>query len=111
LRYIERAKKFRAKKRLGQNFLVDENIIKKIIDTADLSADETVIEIGAGLGFVTERLAQHVKKIIAIELDDDAVYELNILPYPNIKIVQQDILKTDFSQLVEKPVKIIANIP
>ncbi len=111
MRYIERAKKFRAKKRLGQNFLVDEKIIDKIIDTAEVCPDETVIEIGAGLGFVTEKLAQKAGKIIAIELDDDAVFELRKLPYPNIKVVQQDILKTDFSRLTERPVKVIANIP
>lgn len=111
LRYIEKAKKFRAKKKLGQNFLVDEKYNEKIIETACLSPDETVIEIGAGLGFVTERLAQEAKKVIAIELDDDAVFELNKLPYSNINVVQQDILKTDFSQLVEAPVKLVANIP
>ncbi len=111
MRYIERAKKFRTKKRLGQNFLVDEAMIDKIIDTAGLSPDETVIEIGAGLGFVTEKLARSVKKVIAIELDDDAVFELDKLPFSNIEVVQQDILKTRFSELVDTPVKVIANIP
>ncbi len=109
--YIERAKKFRVKKRLGQNFLVNEEIIDKIVDTANISPDETIIEIGAGLGFVTEKIARKAKKIIAVELDSDAVFELRKLPFPNIEVVQQDILKTDFSQLTDKPVKIIANIP
>ena len=111
MEYIKKAKKFRTKKRLGQNFLVNEKIIEKIIDTAELSPDEIVIEIGAGSGFVTEKLAEKVKKVIAIELDKDAVKELSKLPYSNIKIVQQDILKTEFSGFVDFPVKVIANIP
>ncbi len=111
MNYIARAKKFRTKKRLGQNFLVDEQIIDKILTAADLLSDETVVEIGAGLGFVTEKLAQKVKKVIAIELDDDAIRELKSLPCENIEVLQQDILKTDFSQLVDSPVKVVANIP
>jgi len=103
LNYIERAKKFRTKKRLGQNFLVDKEIIDRIIKTANLTSDETVIEIGAGAGFVTEELAKRVKKVIAIELDEDAVRELKKLPYSNIEIFNQDILKTDFSQFVDMP--------
>ena len=109
--YLARARQFRAKKRLGQNFLIDGGVIQKIIENADLSSDETVIEIGAGLGFVTEELAKKVKKVIAIEIDFDAIKELSSLPYSNIEIVSQDILQTELSKLVEKPVKIIANIP
>lgn len=109
--YIKRAKNFKTKKRLGQNFLVDENIINKIIKEAALSSDETVIEIGAGAGFVTEKLAASAKKVIAVELDEDAISVLQGLPYENIEIVHQDILKTNISELVETPVKIVANIP
>jgi len=111
LNYIQRAKQFKTKKRLGQNFLVDENIINKIISEAALNADDTVIEIGAGAGFVTEKLAKIAKKVIAIELDEDAIDVLQALPYENIEIIHQDILKTDISTLVQEPVKIIANIP
>ena len=60
--YITRAKKFRAKKRLGQNFLVDENIISAILEHSEISPNETVVEIGPGLGFVTEQLVQYAKK-------------------------------------------------
>lgn len=109
--YLKRAKQFRAKKRLGQNFLVDSKIIRTIIDEANLSKDETVLEIGAGLGFVTEGLAQKAKKVIAVEIDPDAIKELKSLPYENIEIIDQDILKVDLSKLVDNPVKIIANIP
>jgi len=111
LNYLDKAKKFKTKKRLGQNFLIDEKIIDKIVETANLSPDEIIVEIGAGAGFVTEKLAKKTKNVIAIELDDDAVKELQKLPYTNINIIQQDILKTEFSEFVEKPVKIVANIP
>lgn len=111
LRYIRKAKQFKVKKRLGQNFLIDEEIIDEIINTASVSSDETIIEIGAGLGFVTEKLAQKAKNVIAIELDDDMVFELEKLPFSNIEVLQKDILKTDFSDLTNKPVKVTANIP
>ena len=109
--YVKRARQFRAKKKLGQNFLIDPNIIQKIIDYASLETDDTVLEIGAGLGFVTEKLAQKVKKVIAIEIDQDAIFELSSLPFSNIQIISEDILKVDFSKLTDKPLKIIANIP
>lgn len=111
MNYLSRAKKFKAKKRLGQNFLVDSNIIEKIMITADLNKDETVIEIGPGLGFVTEQLAKSSNKVIAVEIDEDAINELNKLPYDNIEIINQDILKTELSTIISEPVKIIANIP
>ena len=111
MNYIQRAKQFKTKKRLGQNFLVDESIINKIISEAALNSDDTVIEIGAGAGFVTEKLAEIAKKVIAVELDEDAIEVLQQFPYENIEIIHKDILKTDISALVQEPVKIIANIP
>ena len=111
MNYLQRAKQFKTKKRLGQNFLVDESIISKIISEAALNTDDTVIEIGAGAGFVTEKLAAIAKRVIAIELDEDAIDVLQSLPYKNIEIIHQDILKTDISALVQEPIKIIANIP
>lgn len=111
MNYIQRARQFKTKKRLGQNFLVDEKIIQKIIAEASLSADDTVIEIGAGAGFVTEKLAEISKKVIAIELDENAIEVLKQLPYENIEIIHQDILKTDVFGLADEPVKVIANIP
>lgn len=111
LNYLSRAKKFKAKKRLGQNFLIDSGVIEKIIQTADINHDETVIEIGPGLGFVTEKLAEFANKVIAVEIDEDAINELNKLPFNNIEILNQDILKTELSKIVKEPVKIIANIP
>lgn len=110
--YIKRAKKFRAKKALGQNFLVDAAIINTIIESAKIKNDEVVLEIGPGLGFVTEQIAQRAKKVYAVEIDKDAIFELKKLPYDNIEIIEQDILKTDISKFAENgKLKVIANIP
>lgn len=109
--YLQRAKTFRTKKRLGQNFLVDSSAIQAILDNANISKDDTVVEIGAGMGFVTEQLVKHAKKVIAIELDEDAIRELKKIPCDNLEIIHQDILKTDLSILTNDKVKIVANIP
>ena len=109
--YYNRAKYFKTKKRLGQNFLINGEIIKSIIDIANIASDDTVIEIGPGVGFVTEQLVKHAKQVIAIELDEDAIKELKQLDTPNLRIIHQDILKTDLSSLCEGKVKIVANIP
>lgn len=111
MNYFERAKFFKTKKRLGQNFLVNPDVINAIIDEAGITEDDTVIEIGPGVGFVTEQLIKHAKKVIAIELDEDAIKELKKLEAPNLTIVHKDILKTDFSELVDEKVKVVANIP
>lgn len=109
--YYSRAKYFKTKKRLGQNFLINGEVIANIIDYAEISPEDTVIEIGPGVGFVTEQLIKHAKQVIAIELDEDAIRELEKLNAPNLKIIHQDILKTDLSELCEGKVKVVANIP
>ena len=109
--YVTRAKSFRTKKRLGQNFLVSGDVIQAILDDAQISENDTVIEIGAGVGFVTEQLVKHAKHVIAIELDEDAIKELKKIKCDNLEIVHQDILKTDLSALTNEKVKIVANIP
>ena len=111
MNYFERAKYFRTKKRLGQNFLIDGQTISDIIDFADIKPDDTVIEIGPGVGFVTEQLIKHAKKVIAIELDEEAIKELEKLNAPNLEIIHNDILKQDLSGLSEGKIKIVANIP
>lgn len=110
--YIARAKKFRTKKQLGQNFLIDESAINTIIEKSDIQPDDIVLEIGAGIGFVTEQIAQRAKKVFAVEIDKDAIRELKKLPFDNIEIIEQDILKTDIYPYAENgKIKIIANIP
>ena len=111
MNYFERAKYFRTKKRLGQNFLIDGEVIQDIIEYAKISKDDVVIEIGPGVGFVTEQLLKYAKKVIAIELDEEAIRELNKLDADNLEIIHRDILKTDLSQLCEGEIKIVANIP
>lgn len=112
MNYFERARYFKTKKRLGQNFLIDSEVIEDIIDYADISPTDTVIEIGPGVGFVTEQLVKHAKKVIAIELDEEAIEELKKLDCDNLEIIHNDILKTDISALTSgEKVKIVANIP
>ena len=111
MNYFDRARFFRTKKRLGQNFLIDGQTIADIIDFSDIQPEDTVIEIGPGVGFVTEQLIKHAKQVIAIELDEEAINELKKLNAPNLKIIHNDILKQDLSELCEGKVKVVANIP
>ena len=111
MNYYERAKFFRTKKRLGQNFLINGEIIREIIDNAKISPEETIVEIGPGVGFVTDQLVKYAKQIIAIELDEEAIKELEKLNAPNLKIIHADILKTDLSTLCDGKIKVVANIP
>lgn len=113
LNYEIRAKKFKAKKSLGQNFLVDNETIDFISSNAD--PEDEILEIGAGLGFVTERLVKKASKVIALEIDKDAIKVLNknLSEYENFTLIEQDILKTDITKLpfTKEKIKIIANIP
>ena len=96
--YLQRAKFFRTKKRLGQNFLINPDVISDIIDFAKITKDDVVLEIGPGVGFVTEQLVKHAKKVVAVELDEEAIKELEKLECDNLQIIHNDI-------------KIVANIP
>ncbi|MBR1908012.1 ribosomal RNA small subunit methyltransferase A [bacterium] len=110
--YLQRAKYFRTKKRLGQNFLINEEVLNDIVEYADLSDKDTVLEIGPGVGFLTEKLVKSAGKVIAVELDEEAVHELQKLDAKNLTILHQDILKTDISSLVQNTkIKVVANIP
>lgn len=109
--YLQIAKSLKAKKRLGQNFLVNPLILDKIIEAANPSCDETIIEIGPGAGFVTSLLADRCKEIIAVELDEDMIAHLNTLQLSNLKLVHDDILNIEFKDLVGQKVKVVANIP
>ena len=109
--YLNRAKYFRTKKRLGQNFLIDGTAIADIMQAANISPEDVVVEIGPGVGFVTEQLVKKAKKVIAIELDEEAIAELKKLDAPNLEIIHKDVLKTDISSLCEEKIKIVANIP
>lgn len=113
LNYSIRAKKFKAKKSLGQNFLISSEIIEFISNNACF--DDEVLEIGPGLGFVTEQLVKKAKKVVALEIDKDAINILNknLSGFENFCLINKDILKTDINELpfeAEK-IKVIANIP
>ena len=109
--YLQRAKYFRTKKRLGQNFLINPEVISDIIEFANIQPEDTILEIGSGVGFVTEQLVKYAKKVIAIELDEEAIKELNKLEADNLEIIHADILKTDLSELCGGKFKVVANIP
>lgn len=111
----------RANKGLGQNFLINEEVIEKIIEAGDIKEDELVIEIGPGIGTLTKFLIEKAKKVICIELDTKMINILNdrFKFYDNIDIVYGDILKVDISKIIKeekekqdiKKVKVIANLP
>ncbi len=109
--YLERAKYFRTKKRLGQNFLINSDVISDIIDFAKITKEDVVLEIGPGVGFVTEQLVKQAKKVIAVELDEEAIEELQKLKCDNLEIIHNDILKTSLADLTDEKIKVIANIP
>ncbi len=115
--YISRAKKFRTKKRLGQNFLIAPDVINCI--TSNVEHDDVVLEIGPGVGFVTEKLVDLASKVTAVELDEDAikVLEKNLGDKNNFKLIHNDILKTNLEDIFReekvsgKKIKVVANIP
>ena len=113
LNYSIRAKNFKAKKSLGQNFLINSEIIDFIASNAN--CDDEILEIGPGLGFVTEKLVQKAKKVVALEIDKDAIKILNknLSEYKNFSLIEKDILKTNIEDLPfsDKKIKVIANIP
>lgn len=106
--------KTRPKKHLGQNFLIDQNIIDLIVEYAELSENDTVIELGSGTGLLTKKLANFSKKVFAVELDSKlfSVLQANCQNKSNIIPINEDILKLDLRNLVnEEKVKIVGNLP
>lgn len=110
---------FTFKKSLGQNFLTEPNILRKIVETAEIDQDTNVIEVGPGIGALTEQLAQHAAEVLAFEIDDRLIPVLQdtLQDYSNIEIVHQDVLKADLKKTVaqhfkqERPLKVVANLP
>lgn len=109
---------FKMTKSLGQNFLINENILDKIMESADISSDDVVLEIGTGIGTLTQRLCENAKKVIAVEIDKNLIPILNetLSDYDNITIINKDILKTDINEelknlSVNQKIKLVANLP
>lgn len=110
-----------ANKKLGQNFLIDENVIDTIANASGISQGDLVIEIGPGLGTLTDKLLQRAGKVIAIELDERMISILKdrFFMYDNFEIINEDVLKVDLNKLIQenkeqlelKQTKIVANLP
>lgn len=110
-----------ANKKLGQNFLIDENVINTIVQTSDITKEDLIIEIGPGLGTLTSKLLEKAGKVICIELDERMIKILKdrFFIYENFEVINQDVLKVDLHQLIRenkeneniKKVKIVANLP
>ena len=109
----------RAKKKFGQNFLTDGNILSGIVQAADLTKEDLIVEIGPGIGGLTEYLARAAKKVLAFEIDPDMVKILaeTLAPYDNVQIVEQDVLEADLKTVLaesfgeKSAVKVVANLP
>lgn len=120
-KYIMKKYNIKANKDLGQNFLVDSNVIQDIVDGAEIEKDDLVIEIGPGIGSMTAYLLEKAKKVICIELDRKMIKILNdrFIAYNNIELINEDILKIDLNKIIKdekekneiKNVKIVANLP
>ncbi len=110
---------FTFQKRYGQNFLVDANILEKIICAAGIDANDCVLEIGPGIGTMTQYLCEHAREVVAVEIDPKLIPILEqdtLSAYNNVTIINQDILKLDLNALVQekndgKPMKVVANLP
>lgn len=104
-----------ANKKLGQNFLIDENVINEIVTASSITNEDLVIEIGPGLGTLTAKLLEKAGKVICIELDNRMISILKdrFFIYNNFEIINEDVLKVDFNKLIKenKNVKIVANLP
>lgn len=109
---------FRFSKSLGQNFLIDGNIVRKIVQGANITKEDYVLEVGPGIGTLTEELALNAKKVVSVELDQSLLPVLDdtLAAYDNVEIVHGDILKIDVKKIIDEklgggPVKVVANLP
>ena len=110
---------FTFKKSFGQNFLTDTNILQKIVDTAEIDKNVNVIEIGPGIGALTEFVAENAAEVVAFEIDERLVpiLEDTLRDHDNIKVINEDVLKADLQTRVKEfknpnlPIKVVANLP
>ncbi|MDN5957926.1 MAG: 16S rRNA (adenine(1518)-N(6)/adenine(1519)-N(6))-dimethyltransferase, partial [Lacticaseibacillus paracasei] len=110
---------FHMRKGLGQNFLTDSKILQKIVTAADLTPEDDVIEIGPGIGALTQFLADSAHQVVALEIDDRLlpILDETLADYPNATVVNEDVLKTDLGALVAEhfdgkhTLKVVANLP
>lgn len=110
---------FSFQKKFGQNFLIDENVVEKIVRDAGVTKDDFVLEIGPGIGTMTQILCENAREVVAVEIDDKLIpilTEDTLSWYDNVTVIHEDILKLDIVKLANernggKPIKVVANLP
>ena len=109
---------FRFQKKFGQNFLIDPHVLEKIIRAAEVTKDDFVLEIGPGIGTMTQYLAEAAREVLAVEIDRSLlpILEDTLSPYDNVTVLNADILKVDIAEIAReknegKPIKVVANLP
>ncbi len=109
---------FNFAKKFGQNFLIDTHVLEKIIRAAEVTKDDFVLEIGPGIGTMTQYLAEHAREVFAVEIDEKLIPILadTLSEYDNVTVLNQDILKVDINKIAMernggKPIKVVANLP
>lgn len=110
--------KFAFQKKFGQNFLIDSNILEGIVESAEITKDDFVLEIGPGIGTMTQYLCEAARQVVAVEIDKALIpiLEHTLSEYDNVEVINQDVLKVDIKSLAEernngKPIKVVANLP
>ena len=109
---------FAFQKKFGQNFLIDSNVLESIIRGAEITKDDFVLEIGPGIGTMTQYLCEAARQVVAVEIDNMLIpiLEDTLSEYDNVEVINQDVLKVDIKSLAEeknngKPIKVVANLP
>ena len=109
---------FGFQKKFGQNFLIDDHVLTKIMDGANVTSDDFVLEIGPGIGTMTQYLAERARQVLAVEIDTKLlpILKETLAPYENVTVINNDILKVDINQIAKeynqgKPIKVVANLP
>ncbi len=105
-------------KKYGQNFLVDTHVLEKIMDAAEITREDCVVEIGPGIGTMTQYLAERAREVVAVEIDKKLIpiLEETLAAYDNVTVLNEDIIKVDLNHIVKeknegKPIKVVANLP
>ena len=109
---------FNFQKKFGQNFLIDTRVLEKIVSAADITKDDMVLEIGPGIGTMTQYLCEAAREVVAIEIDKNLIpiLEDTLSAYDNVSIINEDVLKVDIKALADeknggRPIKVVANLP
>jgi len=109
---------FMFQKKFGQNFLIDTHVLEKIISSAGVTKEDCVLEIGPGIGTMTQYLAENARQVVAVEIDKNLIPILGetLAGYDNVTVINEDILKVDIKEIAEKyndgrPIKVVANLP